>query len=463
MIAIAGAGAGAGALALSLAACSSSGSTDSANAPKSFSFLAINENTTIPSVLTELSTNECKAENKALPLKITKQAQASLDQQLALLAGQKALPVAFVSPGAPALTKKLYKSGDIVNFDKTAKTAAADIVPAADSSVKALYNGDTIVLPTELNIEGIWYNKAILKKNGIPVPTDWSSLVSAFNTLKAAGVQPISNAGKGGDGWGVTRWVGAYIFRDLGGDAMTKIASGSAKLTDPDYVKAANAIGALGKVGDFGPSPQSVDYATALNTFLTGGAGFIYMGSWAVSNFNDPAADKIGSTNIGFLPYPSVAGGKGAADQTPANVGTTISVSASAYKSSTKVQNWVNRRFRSVRRCGPTTGTHGGGLSPGQRGGHHLPERARRAKGAGPCPSPRTAGADHCANPRRSRPGKTAPSRCDRSGARSDRRLADAGQPCAGLGGCTNAPGDSGGSGPTRRALQPATRLFSRG
>lgn len=334
--------AGAGALAVSLAACSSSGSTSSANAPKSFSFLAINENTTIPSVLTEVSTNECKAENKALPLKITKQPQANLDQQLTLLAGQKALPVAFVSPGAPSLTEKLYKSGDIVNFDKTAKTAAADIVPAADSSVKALYNGETIVLPTELNIEGIWYNNAILKKNGISVPTDWSSLVDAFNKLKAAGVQPISNAGKGGDGWGVTRWVGAYIFRSLGADALTKVANGSAKLMDPNYVKAANAIGDLGKAGDFGPSPQSVDYATALNTFLTGGAGFIYMGSWAVSNFNDPTADKIGSTNIGFLPFPSVSGGKGAADQTPANVGTTISVSASAYKSSPKVQNWVN-------------------------------------------------------------------------------------------------------------------------
>ena len=332
--------AGMGVLAVSLAACAGGGGSTAA-APTSFTFLAINENTTVPAVLTSLSENECKAENTALPLKINKQAQGTLDQQLQLLAGQNALPVAFTSPNSPDLTKKLFKAGHVVDFSTSDNTAIADnIAPAAASAVKALYDGKIMVLPTELNIEGIWYNKKLLADNGVTVPTTWEELVSAFGTLNSAGVQPITDGGKAGDGWGVTRWVGAYLYRTLGPDALAKVASGDAKLTDPDYVKAADAIADLGKKGYFGKSATSVDYATALNTFLTGKAAFYYQGSWAVSDFNNTEENKIGADNIGFMPFPTVAGGSGSADDTPANVGVDVSISADAYKDS-KVQDWV--------------------------------------------------------------------------------------------------------------------------
>src|SRR4051812_32375705 len=87
---------------LALAACSGSGSgggasSGSGKSASTLSFLAINENETIPTTLTTLSKDECKDENAAQPLKITKQAQSTLDQQLQLLAGQGALPQLFIS------------------------------------------------------------------------------------------------------------------------------------------------------------------------------------------------------------------------------------------------------------------------------------------------------------------------------------------------------------------------------
>ncbi|WP_181134907.1 MULTISPECIES: ABC transporter substrate-binding protein [unclassified Rathayibacter] len=323
---------------LALTACSGGGGGGSAAATE-FTFLAINENTTIPAVLTSLSENECSAENEALPLKINKQAQGSLDQQLQLLGGQNALPSAFVSANSPDLMKDLFAADKVADF--TGSDIAKSFVPVAASSIASIYGDTTMVMPTELNIEGIWYNKQILKDNGITIPDSWDSLVSAFDTLKAAGVQPVSAAGKGGDGWGVTRWVGAYLYRELGPDAMSRIESGEAKLTDPEYVKAAEQVAALGSAGDFGPSPSSIDYATALNSFLTGDAAFIYMGSWAVSNFTDETANKIGVDNVGFMPFPTVDGGVGTTDQTPANVGTSIAFSKTAYEDE-KVQNWAS-------------------------------------------------------------------------------------------------------------------------
>ena len=117
----------------------------------------------------------------------------------------------------------------------------------------------------------------------------------------------------GQDGWPLTRLVGNYIFRTVGPDALQKVADGEAKLTDPEYVEAASAVADLGAKGYFGPSVGSIDYTTAVNQFLTGKAAMFYMGSWASANFNDPAQNQIGADNIGFMPFPDVAGGAGAA------------------------------------------------------------------------------------------------------------------------------------------------------
>ncbi len=339
----------AGALTLALSACSSGSTSSSASGGSgktaaNLNFLGINENKTIAATLTTLSKNECKAENAAQPLKISNQAQGTLDQQLQLLAGQGALPQLFIAANAPSLTQQLATQGSVQDVSSALDKlgVSGDVLPAATSVIKNLYNGKDLVLPTELNIEGIWYNKKILSDNGIQVPTTWSELVAAFAKLKAAGVQPISQAGKGGDGWGVTRWVGDYIARDLGPTALQDVRDGKAKLTDAPYVAAANAIADLGKQGYFGPSPTSIDYTTALNTFLTGKAAFIYMGSWAVSDFTSATENKIGADNIGFMHFPTVDGGKGTADQMPANVGTAVAISAKDFASDTATQAWVS-------------------------------------------------------------------------------------------------------------------------
>ncbi len=339
----------AGALTLALSACSSGSTSSSASGGSgktaaNLNFLGINENKTIAATLTTLSKNECKAENAAQPLKISNQAQGTLDQQLQLLAGQGALPQLFIAANAPSLTQQLATQGSVQDVSSALDKlgVSGDVLPAATSVIKNLYNGKDLVLPTELNIEGIWYNKKILSDNGIQVPTTWSELVAAFAKLKAAGVQPISQAGKGGDGWGVPHREGNDSTRYRWPTALQDVRDGKAKLTDAPYVAAANAIADLGKQGYFGPSPTSIDYTTALNTFLTGKAAFIYMGSWAVSDFTSATENKIGADNIGFMHFPTVDGGKGTADQMPANVGTAVAISAKDFASDTATQAWVS-------------------------------------------------------------------------------------------------------------------------
>jgi raffinose/stachyose/melibiose transport system substrate-binding protein len=321
--------------ALALTACSGSGGSASDGSGE-FTYLGQTENTTIIDTLTTLSEGACKAENEDAALKPDDIAGTQWDQQLQLLASQDALSDMQMAAGTPALMKEFIDGGKVLDLsDALDDLGVSDrLQPAAASTVKALYgDGDLYALPTEFNIEGFWYNKELLADNGIEVPETWGDLVDAAATLKSAGVQPFAAAGK--DGWPVTRLIGDYIVRDLGPDALKKVADGAAKLTDPEYVAAADAVADLGAAGYFGDAVGSIDYNASLNLFLTGQAAFYYMGSWVLANFNDPEQNQIGADNIGFARFPAVQGGAGSIDQIPANVGIPVMLSKKNYDDGT--------------------------------------------------------------------------------------------------------------------------------
>lgn len=326
---------GAGALALS--ACSGGGGgSSSGGSDGDFTYLGQTENTTIITTLETLAADQCKAANDAAPLKSDDISGTQWDQQLQLLASQDGLSNMQMAAGTPALMQEFIAGGKVLDLSKALDDLGVSdrLVPAAESTVKALYgDGSLYALPTEFNIEGFWYNKEILAANGIEAPETWDDLVDAAATLKEAGVQPFATAGK--DGWPVTRLVGDYIVRDLGPDALKKVADGDAKLTDPEYVAAADAVAELGKGGYFGDAVGSIDYNASMNLFLTGKAAFYYMGSWALANFNDPEQNQIGVDNVGFARFPAVEGGEGSIDQVPANVGIPVMFAEKDYDDDT--------------------------------------------------------------------------------------------------------------------------------
>jgi raffinose/stachyose/melibiose transport system substrate-binding protein len=325
-------------MALLATACGGSGAGTS-SAPKEFSYLSVTENTTVKTALTTMSKGACKAANDALPLKVETVPQASLDQKLQLLAGQNALPVQFAAGNAPALTQQLARSGKVADLETKLKELGVldQLEPAAVSTIKALYGGELEVLPYEYNIEGIFYNKKLFQENGLKGPATWEELESAAAKLESEGVQPFSASGQ--QGWPLTRLISGHLYRSLGPDALKKVADGKAKLTDPEYVKAAEEIADLGKKGYFGKGVGSIDYDTAMNQFLTGKAAMFYMGSWALANIADEKQNKVGAENVGFMPFPAVAGGKGSIEQYPSNVGLGITLGAKSFDE--KTGDWV--------------------------------------------------------------------------------------------------------------------------
>ncbi|WP_223693276.1 ABC transporter substrate-binding protein [Leifsonia poae] len=332
------------AAALALVGCAAStpggdasGGTDKAT---EFSLLTPAENAIIRTQLTSLSKDQCTAENKALPLKTSTVAQADVVQKITLLASQNALPVQFVAGTAQVKPDgDLGKNTMVLDYEATLKKLGVwdDILPAAASTIKDVYGG-MVSLPYQYNIEGIWYNKEIFKKNGLEAPTTWDDLVADSKTLKSAGVIPMTEAGS--QGWPITRLLGNYIFRSLGVDAMKNVQDGKAKLTDPGYVKAAQEIADFGTAGLFGAGITSRDTDTANAQFLNGQAAMTYNGSWFLANLNDPAQNKIGVDQVGFIPFPDVTGGTGSSKDWPANAGAATATSTALY--GPKVGDWLS-------------------------------------------------------------------------------------------------------------------------
>ncbi|MFJ3673486.1 ABC transporter substrate-binding protein [Streptomyces sp. NPDC090106] len=321
------------------AGCSGgSGASGSASGSEAFRYLSADTNTQIRDVLKIAAGNQCKAENAAQKLTVTTTPGTTVDQTLQLQAGQNALSTMTTASGTPSLMKDFIKTGKLVNVTKALGDGSSDILPAAQSVITELYGTeDSYVMPTEFNIEGVWYNKKIFAEHGIEVPTTWDDFVAASDRLQKAGVQPMATDGK--DGWTITRLVSNYLYRTLGVDALKDVSEGKAKLTDDAYVEAAKAVADYGKAGYFGKSPSSIDYNTMESLFGTGQAAMMYNGSWTLSNFADENATTIGKSNIGFFPFPAVAGGKGSIDDTPSNIGIPVMFAQSAYGSNT--QAWM--------------------------------------------------------------------------------------------------------------------------
>lgn len=333
-----------GATALVATACSSNGDSGNteANGPVNVEFMSVQQpNETIPTILQALMDEFAKT-HPGSTLKVSFVPQDQLEQRLQLLSAQDALPEMFFAPGTPAGQTEMATAGKALNIEEALTTLGAfdKMDPTAAQIMRNQQGGKVYALPLELNIEGFWYNKKIFADNGLTPPTTWDGLVTTAAALKGKNIQPFSASGI--QGWPLTRLVSGYLFRSLGPDALKKVVDGQAKLTDPPYIAAAQAVAGLGAQGYFGPGFASLDYSPAVDEFIQGKAAMFYMGSWAIGDYNDGARNTMGGPgNVGFFAFPAVTGGSGTIDQMPMNAGQPIMVSAKKYNENPALGAWL--------------------------------------------------------------------------------------------------------------------------
>lgn len=87
----------------------------------------------------------------------------------------------------------------------------------------------------------------------------------------------------------------------------------------------------MGVNGYMGIGFNSVEFNTAVETFLNGGCAMLYTGTFSVGNMNDPELCAIGAENIGFFSFPTVEGGLGSDKDYVAHAGQVLVASKATY------------------------------------------------------------------------------------------------------------------------------------
>ncbi len=180
-------------------------------------------------------------------------------------------------------------------------------------SALALYgtDGRNFGVPWNTGMVGFWYSKAKFADAGIEAPpTTWAELLTAVQTLKDAGITPISLGG--GDKWPVHfYWV--YLAIRNGGQAAFEAAyTREGSFADEPFVQAGANLAELAALEPFQEGFLAATWPDSGLVYANGGAAMVLMGHWFPAsldeNLEDPTAMR---EDLGWFPFPVVDGGAG--------------------------------------------------------------------------------------------------------------------------------------------------------
>ena len=175
--------------------------------------------------------------------------------------------------------------------------SAADFLPGSLDAMK--YDGHTMALPWQIDIRMIYYNKDLLAKKGIAVPTTWAEMQAAAKAVTGDGTYGLV---AGGDSNAV-HWILASAINAGGGlfdkDGKPALDSGAA-------LDAAKFLGSFAADGSLNPASAGYSGDDARGSFLRGEAAFILDGPGLTARAEGNAA------MVGIMdPIASDSGGKG--------------------------------------------------------------------------------------------------------------------------------------------------------
>ena len=145
-------------------------------------------------------------------------------------------------------------------------------------------------------------NRAVFARAGVPLPTDWNSLLAAVRALKAKGELPwaisIGNDSQGG------RIYNYVVNRMVGNPRALRMHSGQEPINVPEMVAAATMLRDL--VVGFTPSDAiSINNDAVYAKYVNTGRGALMIdGSWITPTIKPEVLE-----NIDVLPFPLLPGG----------------------------------------------------------------------------------------------------------------------------------------------------------
>ncbi|MFF7560844.1 extracellular solute-binding protein [Streptomyces pseudovenezuelae] len=249
-----------------------------------------------------------EAANPKIKIKIVQLENDAYKSKMTALTASGKLPDIFHTWGGGVL-KQQVDAGLVEDLTDRTK-------PWADGLLKVtkepyILDDKVYGIPFDMGMIGFWYNKKLFQQAGVSEPpTTWGGFLEAVSKLKSKNITPIALAGK-------EKWPGMYYWaylamRTAGIDALQK-ASEDKDFTGAGFVEAGRRLKELVDLQPFQKGFLNAAYSTPTGQAAAvgnGKAAMELMGQWAPSVEAD--SGKGLGNDLGFFPFPSVEGGKGA-------------------------------------------------------------------------------------------------------------------------------------------------------
>jgi raffinose/stachyose/melibiose transport system substrate-binding protein len=174
-------------------------------------------------------------------------------------------------------------------------------------------------VPMLVSQVGFFYNRDLLTKAGVDAGAikTWDDLLAAVKRLKAAGVTPLIVGGA--DKWPI-HFYWTYLAMRNGGKAAFEAAvrgEGEGFAATP-FVKAGEQLRQLTELEPFQPGFLGVTFPQSSGQFGDGKGAMDLQGNFMLNSMRANSANKKGipDDKLGWFPFPTTPGGKGAASDT---------------------------------------------------------------------------------------------------------------------------------------------------
>jgi raffinose/stachyose/melibiose transport system substrate-binding protein len=219
------------------------------------------------------------------------------------------VPDVFQSWGGGGLREQV-DAGLVQDITNAASSWSEGINAAALSMMEV--DGNLYGAPFDLGIVGFWYNRTLFEQAAIDAPpATWEELLEDVQTLKDAGITPISLAA--GDKWPAMFWYAELALR-LGGAEVMQTAGVDQNFDDPAFIQAGEELERLNALEPFQPGFLATPWDGpdgAAAVLANGEAAMMLMGHWAPGTMQANGPDLAASGELGWFPFPAVESGAG--------------------------------------------------------------------------------------------------------------------------------------------------------
>lgn len=202
----------------------------------------------------------------------------------------------------------LAQAGLLIPLDDMAKQYGWTDKIAPTALEGTMLGGKLYGLPLQVDLIGLYYNKTLMDKEGLTVPTTVADLASFCTQAKDKGYIPLALSDN--PGWQAGHQFSMVTNNMLGPDATKALLfQNQGSWDSPEVTQAINAYFVqLRDAGCFSDDVNALTNDDAVSLFQAGQSLMYPTGSWQANSFTP---DNMPDMDVQFMSFPELEGGQG--------------------------------------------------------------------------------------------------------------------------------------------------------